>query len=252
MKSSRPKCSSIQLIGNYRMPQCPRSSRIAFRNLEQERLRHKTYRSQSPVESTKDLYHCRRSENKLQRHVQVSEQALKVVLAEALWNDMKKQLSTSHCNGSVSAANRRSTNFLFPIKKECKKIDDVVLTPKYSNKQKKLIKLAIATTDMLNKHRAREIIKSAKSISTQFDKENYKRAKAYSGYKKPPRKSLPKEVKGAHRDEMSLTITTVEENAICYPKISKVPKFITNNLSLIHICRCRRYAVCRSRWSPYH
>eukprot|EP00826_Nyctotherus_ovalis_P024488 TRINITY_DN18934_c0_g1_i1.p1 TRINITY_DN18934_c0_g1~~TRINITY_DN18934_c0_g1_i1.p1 ORF type:complete len:167 (+),score=38.27 TRINITY_DN18934_c0_g1_i1:86-586(+) len=24
------------------------------------------------------------------------------------------------------------------------------------------------------------------------------------------------------------------------------------NLSLIHICRCRRYAVCRSRWSPYH
>eukprot|EP00826_Nyctotherus_ovalis_P008233 TRINITY_DN1212_c0_g4_i2.p1 TRINITY_DN1212_c0_g4~~TRINITY_DN1212_c0_g4_i2.p1 ORF type:complete len:321 (-),score=79.05 TRINITY_DN1212_c0_g4_i2:21-983(-) len=25
-----------------------------------------------------------------------------------------------------------------------------------------------------------------------------------------------------------------------------------NLLSLIHICRCRRYAVCRSRWSPYH
>eukprot|EP00826_Nyctotherus_ovalis_P059503 TRINITY_DN8281_c0_g1_i2.p1 TRINITY_DN8281_c0_g1~~TRINITY_DN8281_c0_g1_i2.p1 ORF type:complete len:133 (-),score=15.14 TRINITY_DN8281_c0_g1_i2:23-379(-) len=24
------------------------------------------------------------------------------------------------------------------------------------------------------------------------------------------------------------------------------------SLSLIHICRCRRYAVCRSRWSPYH
>eukprot|EP00826_Nyctotherus_ovalis_P021562 TRINITY_DN16989_c0_g1_i2.p1 TRINITY_DN16989_c0_g1~~TRINITY_DN16989_c0_g1_i2.p1 ORF type:complete len:195 (+),score=45.13 TRINITY_DN16989_c0_g1_i2:234-818(+) len=26
----------------------------------------------------------------------------------------------------------------------------------------------------------------------------------------------------------------------------------SNDLSLIHICRCRRYAVCRSRWSPYH
>eukprot|EP00826_Nyctotherus_ovalis_P033055 TRINITY_DN26661_c0_g2_i1.p1 TRINITY_DN26661_c0_g2~~TRINITY_DN26661_c0_g2_i1.p1 ORF type:complete len:100 (-),score=11.20 TRINITY_DN26661_c0_g2_i1:9-308(-) len=26
----------------------------------------------------------------------------------------------------------------------------------------------------------------------------------------------------------------------------------TLRLSLIHICRCRRYAVCRSRWSPYH
>eukprot|EP00826_Nyctotherus_ovalis_P059925 TRINITY_DN8377_c0_g1_i2.p1 TRINITY_DN8377_c0_g1~~TRINITY_DN8377_c0_g1_i2.p1 ORF type:complete len:198 (-),score=25.26 TRINITY_DN8377_c0_g1_i2:20-613(-) len=25
-----------------------------------------------------------------------------------------------------------------------------------------------------------------------------------------------------------------------------------SGLSLIHICRCRRYAVCRSRWSPYH
>eukprot|EP00826_Nyctotherus_ovalis_P053268 TRINITY_DN6896_c0_g1_i26.p1 TRINITY_DN6896_c0_g1~~TRINITY_DN6896_c0_g1_i26.p1 ORF type:complete len:746 (-),score=105.30 TRINITY_DN6896_c0_g1_i26:17-2254(-) len=27
---------------------------------------------------------------------------------------------------------------------------------------------------------------------------------------------------------------------------------IAPDLSLIHICRCRRYAVCRSRWSPYH
>eukprot|EP00826_Nyctotherus_ovalis_P053421 TRINITY_DN6946_c0_g2_i5.p2 TRINITY_DN6946_c0_g2~~TRINITY_DN6946_c0_g2_i5.p2 ORF type:complete len:123 (+),score=27.63 TRINITY_DN6946_c0_g2_i5:88-456(+) len=26
----------------------------------------------------------------------------------------------------------------------------------------------------------------------------------------------------------------------------------SEELSLIHICRCRRYAVCRSRWSPYH
>ena len=25
-----------------------------------------------------------------------------------------------------------------------------------------------------------------------------------------------------------------------------------SSLSLIHIWRCRRYAVCRSRWSPYH
>eukprot|EP00826_Nyctotherus_ovalis_P019336 TRINITY_DN15947_c0_g1_i1.p1 TRINITY_DN15947_c0_g1~~TRINITY_DN15947_c0_g1_i1.p1 ORF type:complete len:165 (+),score=30.53 TRINITY_DN15947_c0_g1_i1:100-594(+) len=27
---------------------------------------------------------------------------------------------------------------------------------------------------------------------------------------------------------------------------------VSKDLSLIHICRCRRYAVCRSRWSPYH
>eukprot|EP00826_Nyctotherus_ovalis_P051859 TRINITY_DN6507_c0_g1_i2.p2 TRINITY_DN6507_c0_g1~~TRINITY_DN6507_c0_g1_i2.p2 ORF type:complete len:155 (-),score=45.40 TRINITY_DN6507_c0_g1_i2:12-476(-) len=29
-------------------------------------------------------------------------------------------------------------------------------------------------------------------------------------------------------------------------------KALPQRLSLIHICRCRRYAVCRSRWSPYH
>ena len=27
---------------------------------------------------------------------------------------------------------------------------------------------------------------------------------------------------------------------------------ITIGLSLIHICRCRRSTLCRSRWSPYH
>eukprot|EP00826_Nyctotherus_ovalis_P009353 TRINITY_DN12464_c0_g1_i11.p1 TRINITY_DN12464_c0_g1~~TRINITY_DN12464_c0_g1_i11.p1 ORF type:complete len:452 (+),score=113.96 TRINITY_DN12464_c0_g1_i11:120-1475(+) len=30
------------------------------------------------------------------------------------------------------------------------------------------------------------------------------------------------------------------------------PMYSALILSLIHICRCRRYAVCRSRWSPYH
>ena len=29
-------------------------------------------------------------------------------------------------------------------------------------------------------------------------------------------------------------------------------RFQAYKLSLIHIWRCRRYAVCRSRWSPYH
>eukprot|EP00826_Nyctotherus_ovalis_P065763 TRINITY_DN9675_c0_g1_i4.p1 TRINITY_DN9675_c0_g1~~TRINITY_DN9675_c0_g1_i4.p1 ORF type:complete len:276 (-),score=49.88 TRINITY_DN9675_c0_g1_i4:16-843(-) len=27
---------------------------------------------------------------------------------------------------------------------------------------------------------------------------------------------------------------------------------LTSDLSLIHICRCRRSTLCRSRWSPYH
>eukprot|EP00826_Nyctotherus_ovalis_P063824 TRINITY_DN935_c0_g4_i3.p1 TRINITY_DN935_c0_g4~~TRINITY_DN935_c0_g4_i3.p1 ORF type:complete len:458 (-),score=183.87 TRINITY_DN935_c0_g4_i3:18-1391(-) len=37
-----------------------------------------------------------------------------------------------------------------------------------------------------------------------------------------------------------------------YSKFSATNKYMVYNLSLIHICRCRRYAVCRSRWSPYH
>eukprot|EP00826_Nyctotherus_ovalis_P039985 TRINITY_DN3887_c0_g1_i7.p1 TRINITY_DN3887_c0_g1~~TRINITY_DN3887_c0_g1_i7.p1 ORF type:complete len:300 (+),score=74.80 TRINITY_DN3887_c0_g1_i7:94-993(+) len=35
-------------------------------------------------------------------------------------------------------------------------------------------------------------------------------------------------------------------------EISILKRLRHPNLSLIHICRCRRYAVCRSRWSPYH
>eukprot|EP00826_Nyctotherus_ovalis_P044275 TRINITY_DN4771_c0_g1_i2.p1 TRINITY_DN4771_c0_g1~~TRINITY_DN4771_c0_g1_i2.p1 ORF type:complete len:109 (+),score=22.02 TRINITY_DN4771_c0_g1_i2:47-373(+) len=37
-------------------------------------------------------------------------------------------------------------------------------------------------------------------------------------------------------------------------KVNEAEKSIIKSfhLSLIHICRCRRYAVCRSRWSPYH
>eukprot|EP00826_Nyctotherus_ovalis_P010700 TRINITY_DN12809_c0_g1_i1.p1 TRINITY_DN12809_c0_g1~~TRINITY_DN12809_c0_g1_i1.p1 ORF type:complete len:365 (+),score=93.87 TRINITY_DN12809_c0_g1_i1:74-1168(+) len=45
--------------------------------------------------------------------------------------------------------------------------------------------------------------------------------------------------------EMRVTVCEYKEN----------PELIFNRdigLSLIHICRCRRYAVCRSRWSPYH
>eukprot|EP00826_Nyctotherus_ovalis_P009115 TRINITY_DN12390_c0_g1_i2.p1 TRINITY_DN12390_c0_g1~~TRINITY_DN12390_c0_g1_i2.p1 ORF type:complete len:268 (-),score=53.68 TRINITY_DN12390_c0_g1_i2:16-819(-) len=33
---------------------------------------------------------------------------------------------------------------------------------------------------------------------------------------------------------------------------NEVQPDLDSMLSLIHICRCRRYAVCRSRWSPYH
>eukprot|EP00826_Nyctotherus_ovalis_P065252 TRINITY_DN9586_c0_g1_i7.p1 TRINITY_DN9586_c0_g1~~TRINITY_DN9586_c0_g1_i7.p1 ORF type:complete len:521 (-),score=99.88 TRINITY_DN9586_c0_g1_i7:21-1583(-) len=50
--------------------------------------------------------------------------------------------------------------------------------------------------------------------------------------------------------------TSCEKYTISNNDIDKKGIHLTNNaiqkLSLIHICRCRRYAVCRSRWSPYH
>eukprot|EP00826_Nyctotherus_ovalis_P000976 TRINITY_DN10097_c0_g1_i8.p2 TRINITY_DN10097_c0_g1~~TRINITY_DN10097_c0_g1_i8.p2 ORF type:complete len:120 (-),score=27.50 TRINITY_DN10097_c0_g1_i8:13-372(-) len=44
---------------------------------------------------------------------------------------------------------------------------------------------------------------------------------------------------------------TLEQVSTCSTLISSFPAH-SLCLSLIHICRCRRYAVCRSRWSPYH
>ena len=35
-----------------------------------------------------------------------------------------------------------------------------------------------------------------------------------------------------------------------YPRLARQSQVAT--LSLIHICRCRRSTLCRSRWSPYH
>eukprot|EP00826_Nyctotherus_ovalis_P033829 TRINITY_DN2758_c0_g6_i2.p1 TRINITY_DN2758_c0_g6~~TRINITY_DN2758_c0_g6_i2.p1 ORF type:complete len:180 (-),score=39.02 TRINITY_DN2758_c0_g6_i2:20-559(-) len=68
-------------------------------------------------------------------------------------------------------------------------------------------------------------------------------------------------------DSLPTRIRLVEENS----QLCKLPPLTTlrkdtlmekggvnfefagyRDLSLIHICRCRRYAVCRSRWSPYH
>eukprot|EP00826_Nyctotherus_ovalis_P019012 TRINITY_DN15794_c0_g2_i1.p1 TRINITY_DN15794_c0_g2~~TRINITY_DN15794_c0_g2_i1.p1 ORF type:complete len:123 (-),score=12.82 TRINITY_DN15794_c0_g2_i1:15-383(-) len=43
-----------------------------------------------------------------------------------------------------------------------------------------------------------------------------------------------------------------EENRAFSCLRSLLKRCLWCKLSLIHICRCRRYAVCRSRWSPYH
>ena len=39
--------------------------------------------------------------------------------------------------------------------------------------------------------------------------------------------------------------------ALCLDVIGILPQPLYQ-LSLIHICRCRRLERCRSRWSPYH
>eukprot|EP00826_Nyctotherus_ovalis_P020254 TRINITY_DN16342_c0_g1_i2.p1 TRINITY_DN16342_c0_g1~~TRINITY_DN16342_c0_g1_i2.p1 ORF type:complete len:269 (+),score=42.40 TRINITY_DN16342_c0_g1_i2:100-906(+) len=60
---------------------------------------------------------------------------------------------------------------------------------------------------------------------------------------------------GVKCDESSMTGETVdckkETLEDCRAKLEQLRGEVLD-LSLIHICRCRRYAVCRSRWSPYH
>eukprot|EP00826_Nyctotherus_ovalis_P022112 TRINITY_DN17241_c0_g1_i2.p1 TRINITY_DN17241_c0_g1~~TRINITY_DN17241_c0_g1_i2.p1 ORF type:complete len:197 (+),score=27.64 TRINITY_DN17241_c0_g1_i2:150-740(+) len=56
--------------------------------------------------------------------------------------------------------------------------------------------------------------------------------------------------------EKALCLISIDKLSLAYFKectkeVFKCLEYIYN-LSLIHICRCRRYAVCRSRWSPYH
>eukprot|EP00826_Nyctotherus_ovalis_P062829 TRINITY_DN9152_c0_g1_i8.p1 TRINITY_DN9152_c0_g1~~TRINITY_DN9152_c0_g1_i8.p1 ORF type:complete len:185 (-),score=26.43 TRINITY_DN9152_c0_g1_i8:14-568(-) len=51
--------------------------------------------------------------------------------------------------------------------------------------------------------------------------------------------------------EMGRPKSRAKENFLKKPRNFYSKDYISK-LSLIHICRCRRYAVCRSRWSPYH
>eukprot|EP00826_Nyctotherus_ovalis_P016884 TRINITY_DN14924_c0_g2_i2.p1 TRINITY_DN14924_c0_g2~~TRINITY_DN14924_c0_g2_i2.p1 ORF type:complete len:108 (+),score=26.47 TRINITY_DN14924_c0_g2_i2:53-376(+) len=71
---------------------------------------------------------------------------------------------------------------------------------------------------------------------------------------------LPKKAEPTLIDPIKLTLSNNPQKCTVYEK--EIHTFMrdieakymskANYLSLIHICRCRRYAVCRSRWSPYH
>eukprot|EP00826_Nyctotherus_ovalis_P002776 TRINITY_DN10559_c0_g1_i8.p2 TRINITY_DN10559_c0_g1~~TRINITY_DN10559_c0_g1_i8.p2 ORF type:complete len:179 (-),score=28.02 TRINITY_DN10559_c0_g1_i8:17-553(-) len=58
-------------------------------------------------------------------------------------------------------------------------------------------------------------------------------------------------VRTYNEDRVAIVLNIVQpaSSTVPWPKCSF---FGVYDLSLIHICRCRRYAVCRSRWSPYH
>eukprot|EP00826_Nyctotherus_ovalis_P056587 TRINITY_DN7670_c0_g1_i3.p2 TRINITY_DN7670_c0_g1~~TRINITY_DN7670_c0_g1_i3.p2 ORF type:complete len:197 (+),score=67.96 TRINITY_DN7670_c0_g1_i3:129-719(+) len=59
-----------------------------------------------------------------------------------------------------------------------------------------------------------------------------------------------------HKMNVEYIVAPYEADAqiayLCKEKIADFAISEDSDLSLIHICRCRRYAVCRSRWSPYH
>eukprot|EP00826_Nyctotherus_ovalis_P010013 TRINITY_DN12656_c0_g1_i13.p1 TRINITY_DN12656_c0_g1~~TRINITY_DN12656_c0_g1_i13.p1 ORF type:complete len:283 (+),score=45.38 TRINITY_DN12656_c0_g1_i13:70-918(+) len=50
---------------------------------------------------------------------------------------------------------------------------------------------------------------------------------------------------------LSCLIMLIDQSYLAFHNTTSVEQRVYG-LSLIHICRCRRYAVCRSRWSPYH
>ena len=52
------------------------------------------------------------------------------------------------------------------------------------------------------------------------------------------------------KEYLNETNEVLLENELKYLRSQIQPHFFF--LSLIHICRCRRYSLCRSRWSPYH
>ena len=63
-----------------------------------------------------------------------------------------------------------------------------------------------------------------------------------------------KSMKGPNKMEMQAalgkllnTLAKLQEKDTGHVKIPEI-----QHLSLIHIRRCRRYSLCRSRWSPYH
>eukprot|EP00826_Nyctotherus_ovalis_P025536 TRINITY_DN197_c0_g3_i14.p1 TRINITY_DN197_c0_g3~~TRINITY_DN197_c0_g3_i14.p1 ORF type:complete len:328 (-),score=85.39 TRINITY_DN197_c0_g3_i14:16-999(-) len=67
------------------------------------------------------------------------------------------------------------------------------------------------------------------------------------------RKGLPIEViKNSFKDNLFITPLAPGDGLmlqrVCYDHYNKAKE----ELSLIHICRCRRIERCRSRWSPYH
>eukprot|EP00826_Nyctotherus_ovalis_P038238 TRINITY_DN3573_c0_g1_i1.p1 TRINITY_DN3573_c0_g1~~TRINITY_DN3573_c0_g1_i1.p1 ORF type:complete len:184 (+),score=40.06 TRINITY_DN3573_c0_g1_i1:427-978(+) len=66
----------------------------------------------------------------------------------------------------------------------------------------------------------------------------------------------PKTIRGNKERISTLSRKSIDINekmrSIQASSTKKLQPIHTKYLSLIHICRCRRYAVCRSRWSPYH
>eukprot|EP00826_Nyctotherus_ovalis_P006856 TRINITY_DN11673_c0_g1_i2.p1 TRINITY_DN11673_c0_g1~~TRINITY_DN11673_c0_g1_i2.p1 ORF type:complete len:315 (-),score=71.65 TRINITY_DN11673_c0_g1_i2:20-964(-) len=59
-------------------------------------------------------------------------------------------------------------------------------------------------------------------------------------------------VNGKGNCDLKKLLRVTRKNLSMTKEYNKIALSMMYKLSLIHICRCRRYAVCRSRWSPYH
>ena len=77
--------------------------------------------------------------------------------------------------------------------------------------------------------------------------------KAQQNLRLVPKDTPPVGGHQAHRRRTVLSCpSSVSMRSMVRSQATCRPSWAPHRLSLIHIWRCRRYAVCRSRWSPYH
>ena len=212
--------------------------KIIFRNLDQERLKHKVSRSNSPNVNN---HYSPYIKQKLQKCVQINDQKLKVALAEAEWNKVKRKILTPINKSNYEVVKRDvSKNFLFPTKHKNDENYQVEII-RFDKCNSEYVKIALATKQILNRYRSKSATKNitkVNNIDTKYKpKKNSHPKKSYHNSEmdlKTKNNILANIIQNINKCELSLISVNENymEDGISCPKISKAPKFIDGNLMI--------------------